>query len=168
MRPIIAQGYGQCASLTDVDEPLGPCFFQRRLNAQSRGHNSLHDGVVVLQQCLELLVALGEGVGLLARGRTYLHGRHDIQMLQDGSQLGVAHDLLFIDQRLVQQSSLAGLHISEVRLERIGVEPEYRLREHTDGLVDKPCFKRCKANRDFAEQVIGQLYVIDAVLAVSS
>ena len=69
----------------------------------------------MLFERLEVLVRLGKGVGLFARGGAYLHRRLDAKLSQHIGELLVRHQVFFVRYaRGVQQCLLAITHVLQM------------------------------------------------------
>ena len=92
MGSVVLQGHGELAPARQVNEPLGARFLQGGLGTYPGSGERLHTGILMLQQLLERLIALGKGKGLLAGGHADLLGRLHPQAFEHLGKLGVAHE----------------------------------------------------------------------------
>ena len=87
--------------------------------------------------------------------------------LQKLGQLGVAHQLGLIVVQLGHERFFVRLHIFQMLLQRSLIETQHRLGEHTHGQVDKLELLLGEPFQQLHRQLIGQLGVIDAVVAIA-
>ena len=123
----------------------------------------------MFQQGSELSVILGEGVGLLARGRAGFHWWLHAKGPQQISELVVGHEEFLgplLPAQFGQQFLLAFMDRSEVGVQHHGVQHQLRLGVHADGLVDDQQFLLGEALRHRLEQFVGQVHIHHAVLSV--
>ena len=138
-----------------------------RLDAQSSGHKVLHVAVLVVQQVGEVLVALGERVGLLLRvGFALLARRHHTQLLQRLGELVVGHDHVAVGLGQLQQLFLA-LDLGVVQpLHHRLITHQHGLGEHAHRHVDELDGQRWGVRVESLAQLLAQPRVMVAILGV--